>query len=139
MTERPTKDKRITIRLPDDLHAWVEEQAEANGLDSAAFVRMRLKQLQARGSQNLMMAPMVAETEPEAILPDRMTYAPAGEGENAPNPDDLVRQALATAEATGAAQPQQPEDEYPEFGGSVRPVSQRKTWDPYHAKDRARA
>jgi hypothetical protein len=133
-----SNDKRITIRLSADLHAWVEQEAAKLALDSAAFVRMSLQQ---RKNGHVAQTPLLDRPAESAMQPADIGGSGDDHGapDAAPNPDDLVRQALETAERTGLANPQAPEDEYPEFGGSVRPVGPRKTWDPYNAKERARA
>lgn len=131
-------DKRITIRLPDDLHAWVEGEAAALALDSAAFVRMSLQQRR-NGHENVTIrAAAPGRGDSVTDLNDAAAELPATEPGPA-SPDDLVAKALASAEATGATSPRQAEEDYPEFGGSVRPVGPRRIWDPYNAKERARA
>ncbi len=127
---------RVTLRLNDDLLAWVQAGAAEHGLDVASYVRMRLHQLkngrsavvsepavtlQVRGTLRPAEEPRHAIVRPEAF---------GAEGEPQVDGDALVRQALETAERTGQAQPRrQDDDDDNGFTGSVRPAGAR------HARD----
>ena len=158
-----TKDKRLTIRLTDELWTWLEEEAAKKTLDMATFTRMRLQEMKdgslARAEHPMMIVAPTAVRS--ALLPERIEYvdgpskvgrvAEAGSGydpngmvvvnntDNAVfvNPDDLVAQALAAAGNAGVTQPRQ-QDTADDFMGSVRPVGERVTRDPYNMKQYAR-
>lgn len=129
-----TNNTRITIRLPEDLYAWVEEQAAALALDAAAFVRMSLQQR--RTGHVSAPKPQTVRGGGEPSIVDAETYQ---ELTTAPV-EDIVSQALDRADAEGTTAPRQPSDDsYGDgpFMRGVRAVSEPRQWDAFNAKSRA--
>lgn len=132
-------EKRITIRLPAELAAWITEQASELALDDAAWVRMTLQRLKSGKPPSL-----------PALRPDQLpgVYEPEGtraiDGEVLPPPgestEDIVNRALQTAGTQGLDRPRQtfmPPEPQDSMMRNVQPVSERLTWDPYNAKAHA--
>jgi hypothetical protein len=113
--------KRVVVRISDELELWIAEQAEAEGLDSATWVRSILTRMRnGRGVQQ------IAAQQPQpgqfADLPQEFDGPP-------PDPDALLSEALATAEAQGLTEPQPGEEQAPVNG--VRALVRRPM--PYSA------
>lgn len=100
-----SKESRITIRTPAELDAWLADEAEANGLDKAAFARMLLframngqAELEAKAlhPRARVTAPPVDQTSVDIVnvQPDEAEAANV-------DIDDLVARRLAEAQASG--------------------------------------
>lgn len=137
-----SKDCRITVRMSEELGAWVHAQACAREMDDAAFVRMLLAESKsgAVATRIKVEAPlMVMQPQPvqrdvlevssgvsDADFPHPGPPPQVGEGkEGSIDIDDLVAASLEEAEAAGLTQPQieAAQGEMPEAG--VRPLFRR--------------
>lgn len=96
------KDHRIVVRMDETLHAWLQEEASANGLDAATFVRMVLAQR--RSGRDRPMMHVVGTGMEDTLDSDR--YAPEDGGLEAA--DDVVARRLAEAEERGLARDRPP-------------------------------
>lgn len=138
------KDTRITVRMSEELGAWVHEQAMLGEQDDAAFVRMVLSNLR-RGVTAAPVAAVVAPA-PQPVRRDVLEVASgnygrgpamtainggafehdvdttmdliAGEeaGAEAVDLDDLINSTLAQADAEGLTQAHEQEPLIPSSG-----------------------
>lgn len=156
MAANTAKGARITIRLDDDVHAWLEEQARELALDVATFVRMRLMELRS-GRIGLLRPVAAIDVQPQLEVAaalsrhdnirtswPRLTgneqlpaggYNPELPGEPAEPVDanELVRQALRNADNAGLTQQRFEEEDEP-FMGGVRPAGPRHSWEDFKTR-----
>lgn len=94
-----SKESRLTIRLTDDLDAWLAAQAALNGLDKAAFARMLMFRAMNGQAEADVMArhPLMAATH-QAVEP---IDAQGDEVETDVDIEALVATKVQEAEASG--------------------------------------
>jgi hypothetical protein len=140
------KGSRVTVRLDDDVAAWLEAQAAVRGLDTAALIRMWIYERKNGIGDEYGTGPAMAavavlaakpQQQPAPIERDYIDLSEPAEGEADPAEPDgnassvdidaLVSDQLAHAEQAGLTAPR-PEPEYEDdeqFFTSVRPLSRQ--------------
>lgn len=79
---RSTLNTRLVVRLPDDLLAWIDEQAAAESLDSATWVRATLARMRS-GHVNTPIEPHLAAND-EAVSVADLVNESLGESSGTP-------------------------------------------------------
>lgn len=134
-----TLSKRLVVRLPEDMDAWIGEQAALEGLDNATWVRSVLTRMRnGRLSVSVSAVDVVnravrtvgheAETVAADEPPEELAeYGPdIEEKQYAPRVDidAMVAEAVGAAEEQGLTEPREIEQQ-PIAAGGVRPVFRR--------------
>jgi hypothetical protein len=115
------KDARIVVRMSEELRAWVHEQAAKLEMDDAAWVRMALARFKNDGAI-LRDYGKLAELERIESANEPPPDAERSEPITPVDIDALVGDALATAEATGQADPRPEQAPQVEPEGAVRRI-----------------
>jgi hypothetical protein len=121
-------NKRLVVRLSDDLEQWIGAQAELEGLDTATWVRSILTRM-----KNRLVPPVNAMGEEPLDLRPRYRDLGVANAEalatgyrdvGVVDADAMVAEALATADEQGLTAPRQ--DQEPEIPPSgVRSLVRR--------------
>jgi hypothetical protein len=102
------KDRRINIRIGEELDAWLSEDAARRGLDTASYARMILYERMNSVGAPMMVAPAGLADEsvaPGEVVYERHAMAEGAESTEAADVDAVVAARLQEAEASGGAAP----------------------------------
>lgn len=114
--------KRLVVRISDDLHAWIGQQAEQEGLDSATWVRSTLTKMM-RGKSSFRETFEGQTLDGQAIRAEVLTgpMPPSAEEADPIDIDALVDEGLS--QVIGQAEMQEAQEQAHSNG--VRAVMRR--------------
>lgn len=123
-----SKEARVTVRMSEELDAWVQTEAGRREMDKAAFIRLVLAERKAGLDHPVMVVP------PPTMVGQQFEGAGATHvipADHAAHPefdiDDLVNDALEHADAQGLTAHQPREEELLMEEAGARSLSRRPT------------